>query len=391
MPEKRVKGYPKDPVRERDEIVLRTYEYDLPFNYPNVYVWRKEYDGGEFHGIEMITQNQPTPKACLETATADAWMRLRTVFEVMPETVEADFRIEVATAKGETVQIGAPFAGVVPADWRAAATLPATATNLLTNSDFAGDALPPDGWTLESARVGCCRRHSAADGDGHAGLTLSDAQIALSSPIRAAPGQRLVFELWARSDRAAPGIVQVMVKFRGKRGNVLADCAGDCIIIEEDEPIVRCEVIGSACTPPGYVMLEAEPVEEFYRRGDFVRCVAPVRFRQDNLWGMHLRMDQWGRYVGAGGERCFDCEQMPDGLVERYPGLADYEVKAHAREYPFAGMSSAVFCIPKSRKVIITGGSQTTGWLSDNCGCDDHYSFRTIRTTVAAGVSKGTR
>ena len=47
-------------------------------------------------------------------------------------------------------------------------------------------------------------------------------------------------------------------------------------------------------------------------------------------------------------------------------------------------MSCAVFEIPKSQKVTIMGGSETTGWLTDNAGCDDHYSFRTIRTTVAA-------
>ena len=41
----------------------------------------------------------------------------------------------------------------------------------------------------------------------------------------------------------------------------------------------------------GYVMLEAQPCEEFYRRGDFIRCTAPVRFKQSNLWGMHLRYD----------------------------------------------------------------------------------------------------
>ena len=48
-----------------------------------------------------------------------------------------------------------------------------------------------------------------------------------------------------------------------------------------------------------------------------------------------------------------------------------------------SGMSCAVFEIPKSPKVTIMGGSETTGWLTDNAGCDDHYSFRTIRTTVA--------
>ena len=387
MQDRRVKGYPNDPLRNREEIVLKTYEYDLPFNYPNVVVWRKEYDGGEFHGIELITQNRPTSQATLVSEQANTWTRLRTVFEVMPETAEAEFLIELVTAApDETMQIAEPFAAVLPPDWQEGAALPAGLTNLVPNADFGGDALPPDGWTLESGRLGSCRRHCDAAGDGRAGITWHDAQIALSAPVPATGGQRLVFELWARSDRPVPGLVLLKTKFRNGCGNPLADCAGDCIIVEEDEPIVRCEVIGSACTPPGYVMLEAEPLEEFYGRGDYVRCVAPVRFRQDNLWGMHLRADQWGRHVPPDGQPCFDYEQMPDGLIDRYPGLAQWEVKAHAREFPFAGMSSAQFCIPKSRKVIISGGSQTTGWLSDNCGCDDHYSFRTIRTTVAAAV-----
>ena len=169
------------------------------------------------------------------------------------------------------------------------------------------------------------------------------------------------------------------MKWKNKQGLYLCDNSGDCIIIEEDQPIVRVAVIGSACTPPGYVMLEAQPCEEFYRRGDFVRCTAPVRFKQSNLWGMHLRYDQWAGPKGID----FGYEQMPQGLIDCYPGLANESVKAHYQAYPFAGMSCAVFEIPKSQKIIIMGGSETTGWLTDNAGCDDHYSFRTIRTTVA--------
>ncbi len=66
----------------------------------------------------------------------------------------------------------------------------------------------------------------------------------------------------------------------------------DGIIIEEEGPIVRVVVIGSACTPPGYVTLECEPGAGF-RRDDEVEQVMPVRFRVNGLWGMHLRVDQW--------------------------------------------------------------------------------------------------
>ena len=48
----------------------------------------------------------------------------------------------------------------------------------------------------------------------------------------------------------------------------------DGIIIEEEDPIVRVVVIGSACTPPGYVTLECELAAGF-RRNDEVEQVMP--------------------------------------------------------------------------------------------------------------------
>ena len=66
----------------------------------------------------------------------------------------------------------------------------------------------------------------------------------------------------------------------------------DGIVIVEEEPIIRVEVIGSACTPPGYITLEGEPIEEWYGE-DEVREAMPVRMRVDDLWGMHLRFDQF--------------------------------------------------------------------------------------------------
>ena len=65
---------------------------------------------------------------------------------------------------------------------------------------------------------------------------------------------------------------------------------GDAIVIQEEAPMVRVVVIGSACTPPGYVMVECTPDESFYR-ADEMRSVMPLRFRIGNLWGMHMRAD----------------------------------------------------------------------------------------------------
>lgn len=127
----------------------------------------------------------------------------------------------------------------------------------------------------------------------------------------------------------------------------------DAITVTEAEPITEVTVIGSACTPPGYVQLEADPIEGFRREQEIDENL-PVRFREEGLWGTHVRGDQ------------------------RNSGLS-YE------EYPLAGMSCATFEVPRSETVRVTGGSQTPGWSEDTYPDDFHYSFRVIRTTVVAG------
>jgi len=224
---KTVPGYEKEPMRRKTRLVTEEYEYELPFNYPNVTVDRKHYHGGEFHGMELNVVNS---------------------FSGMEDYVPA---------------------------------------------------------------------------------------------------------------------------------------AGDAVVIEEPHPIIRVVVIGSACTPPGYVQIECEPVET-WRRPDEVETVMPVRMRINGLWGMHLRWDQWyarGEPVqGVMADEPY--EKMPKALLERYPGLAEGTVKSHHREWPLAGMSSAIFETPPSKKVIVMGGGETPGWRSDSFPDDFHYSFRIIRTTV---------
>lgn len=106
------------------------------------------------------------------------------------------------------------------------------------------------------------------------------------------------------------------------------------IIIEEDEPIVAVTVIGSGCSTQAYVILEAEPLEWKYPR-------TAVRMRKDNLWGTHVRGDAWGAGV--------------------------------REDWNDAGLSSARFDIPESRKVIVGGGS---------LGADPHYCIRLVRVEV---------
>jgi hypothetical protein len=104
-------------------------------------------------------------------------------------------------------------------------------------------------------------------------------------------------------------------------------------------------VIGSACAPPGFVLLHAEPVEWKYPRSG-------VKMRIENLWGEHIRIEPWTK-------------QIDDG-------------------YRDAGMSCAVFEIPESKKVTIMSGSQMNIDQKDieNMRHDAHYCTRIIRVTV---------
>ncbi len=192
--DKRITGYPNDPPRERKELKLTTYEYEFPFNYPNVVVDRV-WVGGERHGIEL-------------------------------------FPIKTTDGSTATTQL--------PADW---------------------------------------------------------------------------------------------------------------IVIEEDEPMVRVVVIGSACTPPGSILVECDTIDSFRHDGENERAVS-ARFRVDNLWGMHLRAD----LLKQGGS---------------YHAL------------PVAGMSCAVLEIPPSHTVRVTGMGAIPAWSEDGYPDDVHYSIRYIRTTVA--------
>ena len=163
----------------------------------------------------------------------------------------------------------------------------------------------------------------------------------------------------------------------------------DYIQIDESEPIVRVEVIGSACTPPGYVQLIAETLDGF-RRDDEPESIMPIRFRINNLWGMHLRVDQWAvndakvqRFVGEG-----TYDDLPKPFVQKNPSLARCGMKSDHREFPGSGMSCAVFSIPLSRSVKIMGGCEVPGWPDDNFPDDGHYSFRLIRVTVCEVIKR---
>jgi hypothetical protein len=121
------------------------------------------------------------------------------------------------------------------------------------------------------------------------------------------------------------------------------------ITFVEDDPIVEVIVIGSACVPPGYVLLFGEPVEWKYPRSG-------VKMRVDNLWGEHLRIEPWRM------------------------GLTD--------SYRDAGLSYALFRTPPCSKITIMAGSQTTLDAPDfeNMRHDAHYCVRHIYVGVQKNI-----
>ena len=128
------------------------------------------------------------------------------------------------------------------------------------------------------------------------------------------------------------------------------------VTIEEDEPIIGVDVIGSACISPGYVILHAEPLEWKYPR-------TGIKMKVENLWGQHVLGVLWKLGVDEG------CRN--------------------------AGMSSAHFSIPPSKKVtIMAGGAMDLEAIvppdtptyfpppkasAENVWSDAHYCIRIIR------------
>ena len=143
------------------------------------------------------------------------------------------------------------------------------------------------------------------------------------------------------NDPAGHGIEMNPVNSVDSRTN--DNLPADYFEITEEQPIVRVVVMGSACTPPGYVQLEADPCEGF-RRPDEPEFVMPVRMRAENLWGMHLRGDQWMKPSSSPGD------PLPEFFVKNWPYC---HVKDFPKQYnltgvtatnvPLAGMSCAVF------------------------------------------------
>jgi hypothetical protein len=80
------------------------------------------------------------------------------------------------------------------------------------------------------------------------------------------------------------------------------------LTIEESEPIISVDVIGSPCIPPGTVLLYGEPREWNLARPG-------VRYKVNNLWGEHL--------YGWGDSPKFDTGNRHSGLVSAHFEIPD--------------------------------------------------------------------
>lgn len=66
---KKVKGYP-DPRQKREKLRFETHQYRIPFNYDDITVFRKFYDGAEFHGLELEPKNPPSARSKVKQCEA---------------------------------------------------------------------------------------------------------------------------------------------------------------------------------------------------------------------------------------------------------------------------------------------------------------------------------
>ena len=80
------------------------------------------------------------------------------------------------------------------------------------------------------------------------------------------------------------------------------------VTIEESEPIISVDVIGSPCIPPGTVLLFGEPLEWNLARPG-------VRYKVNNLWGEHL--------YGWGDSHKFDTGNRHSGMVSAHFEIPD--------------------------------------------------------------------
>lgn len=130
------------------------------------------------------------------------------------------------------------------------------------------------------------------------------------------------------------------------------------ITFTEEEPIIGVTVIGSACVPPGTVILHAEPIErKFPRTG--------VKMKAENLWGTHILAGPWKSGVDEGFREAglsYAHFEIPESKKVTIMGHAAFDVDINPPNKP----------LPPHRAPVARGVFWT----------DPHYTVRAIRVTL---------
>ena len=132
------------------------------------------------------------------------------------------------------------------------------------------------------------------------------------------------------------------------------------VTVEEEEPIIAADVIGSPCIPPGTVLLFGEPLEWKYAR-------TGIRYKVKNLWGEHL--------YGWGASERFDEGNRHSGLVSAHFEIPDCS-KITVTGY---GQLDVTITLPEISPSTLEAVQTVHGedWWNDA-----HFNILAIRVTV---------
>ena len=133
------------------------------------------------------------------------------------------------------------------------------------------------------------------------------------------------------------------------------------VTIEEEDPIIAVDVIGSPCIPPGTVLLFGEPLEWKYAR-------TGIRYKVNNLWGEHL--------FGWGASDAFDEGNRHSGLVSAHFEIPDCD------KITIMGYGQLDVHVSPPGKGMKQAQEMLKTKTGEEWWNDAHFNIHTIRVTV---------
>lgn len=133
------------------------------------------------------------------------------------------------------------------------------------------------------------------------------------------------------------------------------------VTIEEEEPIIAADVIGSPCIPPGTVVLFGEPLEWNLARPGVI-------YKVKNLWGEHL--------YGWGDSEKFNTGNRHSGMVSAHfeiPDCSKITVTGYGQLDVHVSMPG--HGVKVAQDVIKTGTGEE--WFNDA-----HFNIYAVRITI---------